>query len=85
MKNLIANVLLSGTGASFVLLLLTRLLPNNSIRAASVKIGRFMTGFGRMRLGKSFWEKVEDFIENSIAVCWEGFREGLNSDDEKSS
>ncbi len=83
MKEMFAHILLSGTGASFVLLFLTRFLPNDVVHAASVKLGRFLTGFGRMRLGKTFWEKIEDFIENSIAVCWNGFREGLNNDDEK--
>ena len=83
MKDLVTNILLSGTGASFLLLFLARLLPNDLVHSVSVKIGRIMTGFGRMRLGKAFWEKIEDFIENSIAVFWNGVREGLNSDDDK--
>ena len=83
MKDLVTNILLSGTGASFALLFLARLLPNELVHAVSVKIGRIMTGFGRMQLGKAFWEKIEDFMENSIGVFWNGVREGLNSDDEK--
>ena len=83
MKELFMNIVLSGTGAAFVLLFLTRLLPNDKLKAAFLSIGRFLTGYGRSRLGKTFWEKIDDFIENSITACWEGFREGLNVDEKE--
>ena len=83
MKGLFTNIILSGAGATFVLLFLSRLLPNDKLKAASFRAGKFLTGYGRSRLGKSFWEKMETFLENSIAVCWDGLKEGLDSDEEK--
>ena len=85
MKDLLANIILSGTGASFVLMALSRIMPNSLLHSVFMKTGRFLTVNGRLRLGKTFWEKIEDFVENSVSVCWEGFRDGLNIDDEKSS
>lgn len=81
MKSIIASIVLSGAGASFLMLFLTRLIPNDKLYLACVNIGKFLTGYGRSRMGRKFWEKLEDYIENSIGICWDGLRAGLNSDD----
>ena len=81
MKGIITSIVLSGAGASFLMLFLTRLIPNDKLHSTCAKFGRLFTINGRLRFGKKFWEKLEDYFENSISICWKGFREGFNSDD----
>ena len=37
----------------------------------------------RVNVVMPFWEKLEQFLENSINVCWENLKKGWNSDDQK--
>lgn len=81
MAQILSNIVLTGAGASFLLLILARLLPNDQVRAFGYKLGQAATAFGVHKLGKAFWEKIEDFLENSSTQFFEGLREGLDSDD----
>ena len=81
MMEILQNVVLSASGASIVLMVLARLVPNDRLLAWCRAAGAALSGFGRGRLGRGFWEQIESFVENSIAVAWQGFREGLNRDD----
>ena len=83
MKNILMNVMLSGAGAGFVMLILTRLLPNEMLGKTFFRLGKAISLFGRGRLGTAFWEKLEQFLENSINVCWENLKQGWNSDEPK--
>lgn len=81
MGNIVSNVILSGAGAAFLLFIVARILPNEKIRALGVSIGKTVSAFGARKVGKAFWEKVEDFLENSSGVLLEGIKEGLDADD----
>lgn len=37
--------------------------------------GKLLTGFGAFKFGKAFWHKFEDFIENSVEICYYAFME----------
>lgn len=37
--------------------------------------GKILTGFGTFKFGKAFWEKFEDFLENSVEICYYAFME----------
>lgn len=81
MKGIFANILFSGVGLSFFLLVLSRLVPNDKLKKASVNIGRLLSRTGRTKLGKKFWEGLENFIENSLSVIINGLKQGWNEDD----
>jgi len=81
MKNILASIVLSGAGASMLVIILARLIPNDKLHAVSIKLGRLLSTVGRSHLGCAFWEKIEDFFEKSFSVFWRGFRQGLNADD----
>lgn len=81
MKGILSSVLFSGVGISFFLLLLSRLIPNDSLKTTSVKAGRMLSKAGRSKLGKKFWEGLENYIENSLSVVFSGLKEGWNEDD----
>lgn len=84
MKTILTNIVLSGAGAGFVMLILTRLVPNEMLEKTFFRLGKSISTFGRGRLGTTFWEKLEQFLENSINVCWENLKRGWNSDESKS-
>jgi len=84
MKGVFTNIIFSGVGLSFFLLVLSRLVPNDKLKKASVNFGRLLSRTGRTKLGKKFWEGLENFIENSLSVIITGLKEGWNEDDKLS-
>jgi len=83
MKGILTYVLFSGAGLSFILLILSRMIPNDRLKEISVKTGRIISKTGRLRLGKKFWEGLENYIENSLSIIFNGLKEGWNEDDKK--
>ena len=83
MKGIITNVILSGAGLSFIMLLLSRLIPNKALKKSAVKTGRVLSTLGRTKFGKKFWEGLENYIENSLGVLFIVLKEGWNEDDNK--
>jgi hypothetical protein len=82
MKTLAINILLSGAGASLALIALKNLVPKDKIGALFYRLGRAASALGRMRLGKAFYEPMEDYFENLLKLAVEKFDEGLDSDDQ---
>ena len=83
MKGILTNVVFSGVGLSFILLLFSRLIPNGALKKSGIKAGRILSKTGRSRLGKKFWEGLENYIENSLGVLFSGLKEGWNEDDDR--
>ena len=81
MKGIFTNIVFSGMGLSFFLLILSRMIPNDKLKKASVKFGRIISKTGKSRFGKKFWEGLENYIENSLSVIFTGLKEGWNEDD----
>lgn len=71
-----------GAITSIILLIISKQLPNEKIAQFGFKIGTFLTTFGGLKMGKT-WEKIEDFLINSVGVFMEGIKAGLNSDETK--
>ena len=80
---MLKNVVLGGAGVSLVLLILARMVPNEKLGAWGEALGKLLSAFGTKKLSKSTWEKVEDFLENSLTVFFAGLRKGLDSDDDQ--
>ena len=57
------------------------LLPNSAVKRIGAAGGKICSTFFRQRIGKS-WEPAEKRIEGTLSALLEGFREGLDSDDE---
>jgi len=83
MQSLVTSVILSGAGAGVVVLILARILPNEKLEKWGYAIGAFVSGYLSGKLGKVFWEKIEDFLQNSAGVFLRAIKRGLNSDDKK--
>jgi len=78
---LVNQILLSSAGAVFLCFIIARIIPNDKLRVWGVTVGKLMTGWFTLKLGRPFWLKLEDFLENSAGAFLEGLREGLDSDD----
>lgn len=72
--------LLSSLGIIFVFA--TRMLPNEKLYAWGLKTGQFLNSFGKSKMGSTTWEKLEDFLVNSIGEYLKGVKIGLDSDEE---
>lgn len=81
MWTIVNYALLSAPGAAVLLLIIARLIPNDKLDTFGFKCGCLLTLYGKSKLGKAFWEKIEDFIENSFQVFFCAFQRGLHSDD----
>jgi len=75
--SVIGEIIGIGSIVGIVLMVIAKLLPNDKLRVYGITIGKTVDIFGRARLGQS-WEKLEDFLVNSIGVFLEGFKEGLD-------
>ena len=62
--------------------LVARWLPNEKLYAWGLKSGQFLDSFGSARMGRSMWEKLEDFLVNSIGEYLKGVKVGLDLNEE---
>jgi hypothetical protein len=77
---IITNIF-GGTAAAIVLVsVLTRFLPNEKLYMWGYEWGLSLSTFATGKIGYA-WNKIEDFICNSIGILFNGFRDGLNADD----
>jgi hypothetical protein len=81
MKSILLYTLLSGAGASFLWYAIGKFFPEDKKKAIGIKIGTFISRFGRAKFGTEFWEKSEDNIEKEGDSFWSWIKEGMNSDD----
>lgn len=82
MGDFLQGILLSSPAIGVLLLLLARIIPNKKLKEIGVSHGKKLTALAKGKMGKP-WEKIETFIQNSFSVYWDGFQEGLDSDDKK--
>lgn len=68
-------------GVGIGLFVLGRMIPNDKLESWGLNAGRSISKFGGKKLGTKSWEKVENFLQNSISVFWNAIVRGLNEDD----
>ena len=74
------NLLLTGAGATFLIFVITKIIPNEKIYAAGKGIGVTITAAGRRALGKEFYEKLEYQILSFGGYFVKGMADGLQED-----
>ena len=75
-KEILSILLTSGAGVAIFLLILGRFLPNSTL----FKLGASLSKFGRTKLGKVTWEKLEKHLIRNILSP---FIHGLEADNGK--
>jgi len=76
----ITNVISLTTIITFALALIARFIPNDKIYGYGLRIGQILDGFGSTKFGSIAWEKIEDFLINSVGEFLRGFKSGLDDD-----
>lgn len=82
-KGYLTSLIFNGTGAVFIIYILNKLSNREKWQRWWIKIGKRLTAFGRGKVGKSFWEKIEDFLEDRMKLMLSGLISGWNSDNDK--
>lgn len=78
MMELITNTITLGTAIGLGITLLARFIPNEKLFSWGLSFGKLLNGFGSVRFGNTAWEKVEDFLINSIGEFLRGMKSGLD-------
>ncbi len=83
MLGFIGDTLTIGVVLGVVLAGLARILPNDKLYVWGQKSGRFFNNLGTAKMGSSSWERVEDFLTNSIGEYLRGMKDGLNEGEDQ--
>lgn len=75
----LGNLVTAGATIGIVLAAIARLIPNEKLYGFGVKSGQFLDSIGSTKLGFAVWEKIEDFLVNSIGEYLKGLRFGLDN------
>ena len=85
MLAIIGDVLTLGAVLGIVLSGLARVIPNEKLYAFGLKTGKFFNSFGTAKMGSASWEKLEDFLVNSIGEYLRGIKVGLDADEKENN
>ena len=83
MLGFVGDVLTLGAVLGVVLAGLARVLPNEKLYAWGQKAGRFFNSLGTAKMGSASWEKLEDFLTNSIGEYLRGMKDGLDEGEDQ--
>ena len=78
---LFGDIITIGTIIGVGITVVAKFLPNPKVYKFGYNIGVALTSFGTSKIGKA-WEKIEDFLTNSLGIFFTGMKDGLNSDEE---
>ncbi len=73
--------LIGAVGVPLVLYLWQLLIPRKNTKGWGYRLGRFLTLFGRQKVGVKGWERLEDRLKSTVGDFVEGVYEGLDSDE----
>ena len=81
MVELLSSALTLGVSLGVILAALSRFIPNEKLEAWGIKSGQLLNGFGTNKMGSNGWEKMEDFLINSLGSFLKGVKIGLDDDE----
>ena len=82
MLEFLTDTVTIGAILGIVLAGIARFVPNEKLFSWGEKAGRFLNSLGSARMGSTTWEKLEDFLVNSIGEYLKGLKFGLDADEE---
>jgi len=62
------NLLLTSAGATAVIFVIVKIIPNKKLAFSLFGLGRKVTDFGRFKLGISFWRAIRKWIVDTLMV-----------------
>ena len=73
--------LFGGSIMSIVAIVLGTILSSKKAKKYGERIGKLLTRFARLKMGKKVWEKLEDKITSFFVEFAKGLKTGADSDD----
>ena len=80
MLDVVTDILTLASALGLFGALVAKWIPNEKLYAWGLKSGQFLNSFGTARMGSSMWERLEDFLVNSIGEYLRGIKDGLDED-----
>lgn len=77
----VLSVIGIGSIVSIALTVLAKIIPNDKVYGFGVVVGKAISSFGNLRFGQAIYEKVEDFVLNSMLQFINGIKFGMEFDD----
>ncbi len=77
---IIGEIIGIGSVIGIALMVLAKVLPNEKLFSYGYSTGAALNVFGTAKLGAG-WEKIEDFLINSIGEFLRGMKAGLDPED----
>ena len=74
---------LSASGAGVIVLILTRVVDKEKLVAYAYHWGIKHSAIMNSKLGKAFWEKIEEFLQDRLLAVVQSYLAGLDADDTK--
>ena len=81
MLDILTNIITICSALGIFGALMARWIPNDKLNAWGLATGRFLNNFGKAKMGSVTWEKLEDFLVNSIGEYLRGVKVGLDEDE----
>ena len=81
MLEFLTNALTIGTSMGIILAAVARFVPNDKLFGWGVNARQFLNDFGSSKMGSGVWERIEDFLVNSIGEYLRGVKVGLDDDE----
>jgi hypothetical protein len=73
--------LFGGSLMSIVAMILGAVLSSKKAKKWGERVGKILTRFARLKVGKKVWEKIEDKFTNFFIEFAKGLKSGADSDD----
>jgi len=83
MLEIIVQVIAFATALGIFSALIAKYIPNDKLYAWGVQSGEFLNSLGTSKIGSSAWEKLEDFLVNSVGEYLRGMKDGLDANEKK--
>lgn len=83
MLDILTDIITVASALGLFGVLVARWLPNEKLHSWGQRTGQFLDSFGKARVGTSMWNKLEDFLVNSLGQYLGGVKEGLKKDDDE--
>jgi len=81
MNDILLGVFLGPAGVALVLALIGKFMPEGPRRKAIRALGRFISNRARSKVGKAFWEPIEDELKKVLKETADDLGDGMDEDD----
>jgi hypothetical protein len=83
LKDMLMNILMTGAGATVLVMLVKYFVPKDKLGQMCLDAGRAASALGNKKWGKVFYEPLEAYFQDLLKFSVDKFAEGLDADDQE--